>query len=487
MGSNPFLSYKITMVQTFKKTIKITKAIINTSRASFFPVGKQMIEYFMRPIKYTIAPFLSKLADALLQAIRENILPILRDIFHNFKHIFIDLKEGLTFHTKEIIKNMIGFVCVIIAFFFQVFVAIPILYYYIYGVIIHPYYIESRPFFGILILLCLTFYFFYKMVNVITLIQFFIIVIPLLAAIAYFTLAERKVLGAIQRRRGPNVVGAYGLLQPLADGFKLLVKETIIPSNSNKIIFVTSPILTFTLSLMGWAVIPYDKYAVFSQINLGLLYLFAVSSLGVYGVIMSGWSSNSKYAFLGSLRSAAQMVSYEISIGFIILTVAVCCGSFDLQEIVESQKDVWFVVLFSPLALIFFICSLAETNRHPFDLPEAEAELVSGYNVEYSAMGFALFSLGEYCHMLLMSALNVTLFFGGWLPPFKFLSFLPGSFWFGFKIAFFVILFIVIRAALPRYRYDQLMGLGWKVFFPISVAYLIITICILECFNMMPY
>jgi NADH-quinone oxidoreductase subunit H len=328
---------------------------------------------------------------------------------------------------------------------------------------------------------------FLNMYILVTFIQFLIIVIPLLGAIAYFTLAERKILGAIQRRRGPNVVGAYGLLQPLADGFKLLVKETIIPSNSNKFIFILSPILTFTLSLIGWAVIPYDQYAIFSQINLGVLYLFAVSSLGVYGVIMSGWSSNSKYAFLGSLRSAAQMVSYEVTIGFIILNVAVCTGSFDLQEVVESQRDVWFVFLFSPLAIIFFVCSLAETNRHPFDLPEAEAELVSGYNVEYSAMGFALFSLGEYCHMLLMSALNVTLFFGGWLPPFKFLGFIPGSFWFGLKIGFFVILFIVIRAALPRYRYDQLMGLGWKVFLPISIAYLMVTVSIVECFNMTPY
>ena len=317
--------------------------------------------------------------------------------------------------------------------------------------------------------------------------QFLIIIIPLLLAIAYFTLAERKILGSIQRRKGPNVVGVYGLLQPLADGLKLIVKETIIPSNSNKLIFVTSPLLTFTLSLIGWAVIPYDKYAVFAQINLGMLFLFAVSSLGVYGVIMAGWSSNSKYAFLGSLRSAAQMVSYEISIGFIIVTVAICCGSFDLQEIVEAQVDVWFVVLFSPLALIFFICSLAETNRHPFDLPEAEAELVSGYNVEYSAVGFALFSLGEYCHMLLMSALNVTLFFGGWQAPFDALEFIPGSFWFSLKLGVFIILFVVIRAALPRYRYDQLMILGWKIFLPISIAYLIITVSVLHCFNMMPF
>lgn len=339
------------------------------------------------------------------------------------------------------------------------------------------------------VIILLTIIYFRKVViYVLTLFtQFLIIILPLLIAIAYFTLAERKILGSIQRRKGPNVVGIYGLLQPLADGLKLIVKETIIPSNSNKLIFVTSPLLTFTLSLVGWAVIPYDKYAIFAQINLGMLFLFAVSSLGVYGVIMAGWSSNSKYAFLGSLRSAAQMVSYEISIGFIIVTVAICCGSFDLQEIVEAQVDVWFVVLFSPLALIFFICSLAETNRHPFDLPEAEAELVSGYNVEYSAVGFALFSLGEYCHMLLMSALNVTLFFGGWKAPLSALEFIPGSFWFGLKLSFFVVMFVVIRAALPRYRYDQLMILGWKIFLPISIGYLVITVSILHCFNMMPF
>lgn len=318
-------------------------------------------------------------------------------------------------------------------------------------------------------------------------IKFLIVIVPLLVAIAYFTLAERKILGAIQRRRGPNAIGAYGLLQPLSDGFKLLVKEMIIPSNSSQFIFEASPLLTFTLSLMGWVVIPYDKYAIFSQIDLGILYLFAVSSLGVYGVIMAGWSSNSKYAFLGSLRSAAQMVSYEISVGFIIITVAICCGSFDLQQIIDSQRNVWFVFLFPPLSIMFFVSALAETNRHPFDLPEAEAELVSGYNVEYSAMGFALFSLGEYSHMLLMCSLNVILFFGGWLPPLDILGFIVGSFWFGLKIYFFVILFVVVRAALPRYRYDQLMGLGWKVFFPVSLSYLILTICILESFNMMPY
>ena len=263
---------------------------------------------------------------------------------------------------------------------------------------------------------------------IITLLKILIIVVPLLISVAYFTLAERKILGAIQRRRGPNVVGVYGLLQPLSDGFKLLVKETVLPSNSNKFIFIISPIITFVISLMGWAIIPYDKYSVLAEVNVGVLYLFAVSSLGVYGIIMSGWSSNSKYAFLGALRSAAQMVSYEVSIGFIMVTIIVCCGSFNLQTIIESQKNVWFVIPFFPLFLMFFVSALAETNRHPFDLPEAEAELVSGYNVEYSAMGFALFSLGEYANMLLMSSFNVILFFGGWLPPFKILSFIPGSF-----------------------------------------------------------
>lgn len=322
---------------------------------------------------------------------------------------------------------------------------------------------------------------------IITLLKILVIVVPLLISVAYFTLAERKILGAIQRRRGPNVVGAFGLLQPLSDGFKLLVKETVLPSNANKFIFVISPLITFVISLMGWAIIPYDKYSVLAEVNIGVLYLFAASSLGVYGIIMSGWSSNSKYAFLGALRSAAQMVSYEVSIGFIIVTIGVCCGSFNLQTIIESQEKVWFIIPFFPLFLMFFVSALAETNRHPFDLPEAEAELVSGYNVEYSAMGFALFSLGEYANMLLMSSLNVILFFGGWLPPMNVLAFIPGFVWFGLKICFFVILFVWMRAALPRYRYDQLMGLGWKVFLPLSLTYLMLTFLILVSFNLMPY
>ena len=321
----------------------------------------------------------------------------------------------------------------------------------------------------------------------IALLKILIIIVPLLISVAYFTLAERKILSVIQRRRGPNVIGVYGLLQPLADGFKLLVKETIIPSSANKFLFILSPIITFLISLIGWAIIPFDKTAFLAEINIGILYIFAISSLGVYGIIMSGWSSNSKYAFLGALRSAAQMVSYEVSIGFIIITIVICCGSFNLQTIISSQQNIWFIIPFFPLFLLFFISGLAETNRHPFDLPEAETELVSGYNVEYSAMGFALFSLGEYANMLLMSSLNIILFFGGWLAPLALLNFIPGSVWFGIKICFFVILFSWMRAALPRYRYDQLMGLGWKVFLPISISYLIVTFLILISFNMLPY
>jgi len=325
------------------------------------------------------------------------------------------------------------------------------------------------------------------MAFLILLLKILSVIIPLLIAVAYFTLAERKILGAIQRRRGPNVIGIYGLLQPLADGFKLLVKETIIPSNANKFLFILSPILTFIISLLGWVIVPFSKSAFIADLNIGILYILGISSLGVYGIIMAGWSSNSKYAFLGALRSAAQMVSYEISIGFIILTIVICCGSFNLQIIIEQQQQVWFVFPFFPLFLMFFISSLAETNRHPFDLPEAESELVSGYNVEYSAMGFALFSLGEYSNMLLISTLNITLFFGGWSMPFEKMNLIPNSFWLGLKICFFVILFTWMRAALPRYRYDQLMRLGWKVFLPLSLAYILITFLILLTCNMLPY
>lgn len=321
----------------------------------------------------------------------------------------------------------------------------------------------------------------------ILLLKILIVIVPLLLSVAYFTLAERKIMGAIQRRRGPNVVGTYGLLQPLADGFKLLIKETIIPSSANKVLFFIAPMITFILSLMGWGVIPFNETAILSDINLGILYLFAISSLSVYGIIMSGWSSNSKYAFLGALRSAAQMVSYEVSIGFIMISIVLCVGSFNLSEIVYAQKNIWFIIPFFPIFLMFFVSALAETNRHPFDLPEAEAELVSGYNVEYSAMGFALFFLGEYANMLLMSALMSILFLGGWNAPIELLNFIPGSFWLGVKISIFVIGFIWMRAALPRYRYDQLMHLGWKVFLPFSLGYLLFIVGILMSFNMLPY
>jgi NADH-quinone oxidoreductase subunit H len=297
------------------------------------------------------------------------------------------------------------------------------------------------------------------------------IVVPILISVAFFTLAERKIMGGMQRRRGPSVVGFFGLLQPMADGLKLFLKETILPSSSNLFLFILAPILTFLISVIGWVVIPFGEGLVIADLNLGILYLFAVSSLGVYGIIISGWSSNSKYPFLGALRSAAQMVSYEASIGFIIVTVILCAGTLNLSEIVLAQSYIWYCFPLLPMFIMFFISVLAETNRHPFDLPEAEAELVAGYNVEYSAFGFALFFLGEYANMLLMSGLTVILFLGGWLAPFSFLSFIPSSIWFGLKILIFVFIFIWVRAALPRYRYDQLMRLGWKVFLPLSFGW----------------
>jgi len=316
-----------------------------------------------------------------------------------------------------------------------------------------------------------------------TLIQILLIIIPVLIAVAYFTHIERKLLGAIQRRRGPNVVGTFGLMQPLADGFKFLIKEIVLPSNSNKFIFLMAPVFTFIISLMSWAVIPFSKYAVLADIPLGLLYLFAVSSFGVHGIIMSGWASNSKYAFLGALRSTAQMLSYEISLGFILAAVSLLAGSFNLNDIVEAQNTVWFCFVISPLFLVFFISALAETNRHPFDLPEAEAELVSGYNVEYSGMTFALFSLAEYSNMLGMSALMTILFMGGWLPVYTDSMDYCGSAWFCGKMLIFVILFIWMRAALPRYRYDQLMNLGWKYFLPFTLTYLIVLVAFVYTFK----
>ena len=304
-----------------------------------------------------------------------------------------------------------------------------------------------------------------------------LIIFPLLIFVALLTYFERKVIASMQLRRGPNVVGPFGLLQPLADGIKLLTKEIIIPSGSDKIVFLLAPIITFILSLVGWAVIPFDNGIVLSNINVGILYLFAVSSLGVYGIIMSGWASNSMYAFFGSLRSAAQMISYEVSIGFIIISVLLSVGSLNLTDIVLAQKNIWFFIPHFPMMVIFFISTLAETNRAPFDLPEAEAELVSGYHVEYSSMPFALFFLGEYANIVLMSAMTVILFFGGWLPPFNFDFFyiIPGYIWFFAKVSFFIFLFFWIRATFPRFRYDQLMRLGWKVFLPLSLFWLILT------------
>ena len=304
-----------------------------------------------------------------------------------------------------------------------------------------------------------------------------LIILPLMIFIAYLTYFERRVIGAIQLRKGPNVVGPFGLFQPLADGIKLLTKETVVPTNSNKLIFLFSPILTFTLALVAWAVIPIDYEIVLSNINVGILYVFAISSLGVYGIIMAGWSSNSRYAFLGALRSAAQMISYEVSIGLIIINILLTVGSLNLTEIVLAQKNLWFFIPHFPVFIIFFISTLAETNRAPFDLPEAEAELVAGYNVEYSSLAFGLFFLGEYGNMILMSSLTTILFLGGWYPPFEydFLYLIPGFFWFFLKVCIILFLFLWIRATLPRYRYDQLMRLGWKVFLPISLLWIVIT------------
>ena len=314
------------------------------------------------------------------------------------------------------------------------------------------------------------------------------ILIPLLLAVAYLTLAERKVIAAMQLRKGPNVVGPLGLLQPIADGVKLLFKETVLPTRANKAVFVAAPMVTFSLSLVAWAVVPFDKGVVLADINVGILYLFAISSLGVYGIIMAGWSSNSKYAFLGALRSAAQMVSYEVSIGFIIITVLLLVGSLNLTAIVEAQRSVWFALPLFPMFVIFFVSGLAETSRTPFDLPEAEAELVAGYNVEYAAMTFALFFLGEYANMILMSAMTSILFLGGWLPPLDMVPFtlVPGPVWFALKIAFLLFVFLWVRATFPRYRYDQLMRLGWKVFLPLSLLWVVLTAGFLLLFDKVP-
>lgn len=302
-----------------------------------------------------------------------------------------------------------------------------------------------------------------------------VIVGVLLGAVAYLTYAERKVMAAMQMRRGPNVVGPLGLLQPVADGIKLLGKETIIPIGSNVALFIAAPILTFFLALSSWAVIPFQAGAVLADINVGILYLFAISSLGVYGIIIAGWASNSKYSFLGGLRSAAQMVSYEVSIGLVLITVLLCVGSLNLSKIVEAQRHGWFAFsMLFPMFVVFFISALAETNRHPFDLPEGESELVGGFNTEYSSMSFALFFLGEYANMILLSAMTTILFLGGWLAPFAFLDFIPGFIWFFAKICACLFVFLWARATLPRYRYDQLMRIGWKFFLPLSLLWVVL-------------
>ncbi|MCD8570113.1 MAG: NADH-quinone oxidoreductase subunit NuoH [Alphaproteobacteria bacterium] len=308
-----------------------------------------------------------------------------------------------------------------------------------------------------------------------------LIVGGVLLSVAYLTYAERKVLGAMQRRQGPMTVGPFGLLQPIADGVKLFSKETIIPSGANKPVFFLAPMMLFALSLIAWAVIPFDKNWVLANINVGVLYLFAISSMGVYGIIMAGWASNSRYAFLGALRSASQMVSYEVSMGLIIVCVILCTGSLNLMEIVEAPRPVWMQVLLFPMFIVFLVSILAECNRAPFDLPEGESEITGGFMVEYSAMTFALFFLGEYANMILMSAITTTLFLGGWLPPFGItaLAFVPGIIWFALKTAFVLFVFLWARATLPRYRYDQLMRLGWKIFLPLTLIWVVLTAGIL--------
>lgn len=314
-----------------------------------------------------------------------------------------------------------------------------------------------------------------------------IIIVPVLVAVAFFTLLERKIMASIQRRRGPNVVGILGVLQPFADGLKLLIKETIIPSRANKIIFIIAPILALFLSFVNWAVIPFNNFNVYADINVGILYIFAISSLGVYSIIMSGWSSNSRYAFLGTLRSTAQMVSYEVSIGLIIINVLICANSLNLIKLVKSQEYVWYIIPLFPLFLLFYISALAETNRPPFDLPEAEAELVAGYFVEYSAMTFAQFFLGENVNIILMCTLTSLLFLGGWLPilNFELLYLIPSGFWFIFKILIMLFTFVWVRVTFPRYRYDQLMRLGWKIFLPLSLGWVILISGILISFNIL--
>lgn len=328
----------------------------------------------------------------------------------------------------------------------------------------------------------------YGLPTVIIVAQIVAIIVVLLLSVAYLTLAERKVLSAMQMRIGPNVVGPFGLLQPIADGMKLMFKETIVPAGANRVVFIAAPMLTFILAMIAWAVIPISQGVVLADINVGILYLFAISSLGVYGVIMAGWASNSKYPFLGALRSAAQMVSYELAMGFVIITVLLCAGSLNLTDIVMAQEGLWFAVPLLPMFVIFFISVLAETNRSPFDLPEGESELVAGFFLEYSAMPFALFYLGEYGNMILMSAMTTILFLGGWLPPFDIAPFnwIPGPMWFAGKVAVILFCFLWIRATMPRFRYDQLMRLGWKVFLPFTLLWVVLTAGVLVAFDWVP-
>ena len=314
------------------------------------------------------------------------------------------------------------------------------------------------------------------------------LLVPVLVSVAMIVWLDRRVWAFVQKRQGPNVVGPFGLLQSLADALKYIFKEIIIPASSNKVIFILAPIITMTLALIAWAVIPFGEDQVLANINVGILYIFAVSSLGVYGIIMGGWASNSKYPFLGAIRSAAQMVSYEVSIGIIIINVLLCVGSLNLSDIVIAQQDMWFIIPLFPMFVIFFISSLAETNRPPFDLPEAEAELVAGYQTEYSGMMYAMFWLGEYANILLMCALGSILFLGGWLSPIDLYPFnlVPGAAWLIFKILFLFILFALVKATVPRYRYDQLMRLGWKIFLPLSLIYVVLTASYLFYFNLLP-
>ena len=314
------------------------------------------------------------------------------------------------------------------------------------------------------------------------------VLVPILVSVAMIVWLDRRVWGLVQKRKGPNVVGPFGLLQTLADALKYIFKEIIIPASANKAVFILAPIVTMTLALVAWAVIPMSEEFVLADINVGVLYLFAVSSLGVYGIIMGGWASNSKYPFLGAIRSAAQMVSYEVSIGIIIINVLLCVGSLNLKEIVLAQKDLWYVIPLFPMFVIFFISALAETNRPPFDLPEAEAELVAGYQTEYSGMMYAMFWLGEYANILLMCAMGSILFLGGWLSPIEIYPFnlIPGAIWLIFKILFLFLLFAMVKAIVPRYRYDQLMRLGWKIFLPLSLLWVVLTASYLFYYNLLP-